>query len=325
MFSELAKRRFMDEKHDYRIQAIFNFTSIFEEKSGRDIGQCPESELRELLGRFFSSSFEHRTDLNELCQLFDEYLVWYKEHNPDVPATGSCDLQIWQFFDPEFEIKDEKNFFFSAADLYNIGLTLDARLRYVLYAMYEGIRGDDGKDILTLSIRDVDENNQKVRTSRGEVPVSSKMISVILDAYDSKITLYRQQMHSTNISAIDMEKIIRFRSQPEAMTPAAIKAAMRTLLNSIREACGFPLLTVNNVVMSGFISDIAALYNLSDPNTAVRPALNDPQIIKLAKNYGIALESFAQRTRRAGIIEDFLAAYRDKVIANKSDKKFDDI
>lgn len=325
MYNALMKRRFMDEKHDYTIQAIFNFTSTFEERAGQDLACFLETDLRQLLGRFFSSCWGRRTDLNDLCLTVDSYLSWYKNNNPNAPAMGPCDLQIWQFFEPAFEIRDAKAFYFSAKDIQNIGLTLDARLRYVLYAMYEGIRGEDGKDILTLSIRDVDQEHLCVRTSQGKANISSAMASVIVDAYEAKTTQYRQQLHSSNISAIDVDKVIRFRKQPEAMTSASIKAAMRTLLNSIRAACGFPLLTVNNIVLSGLISDIASLYDLSDPESTVRTALSDPQIISLARNYGVELGSYPQRTRRASIIDDVLDLYRDKVLKNQTDKDLSNI
>ena len=42
MYNALMKRRFMDEKHDYAIQAIFNFTSVFEDRAGQDLGVSPK-------------------------------------------------------------------------------------------------------------------------------------------------------------------------------------------------------------------------------------------------------------------------------------------
>lgn len=325
MYNALMKRRFMDEKHDYAIQAIFNFTSVFEDRAGQDLGCFTERELRDLLGRFFASCWGRRTDLNTLCLLVDAYLIWYKENNPDAPAVGACDLQIWQFFEPEFDIRDEKVFYFSSKDIENIGLTLDDRMRYVLYAMYEGLRGENGKNILTLSVRDINRERRRVHIPEGDVNVSSAMISAICDAYDSKTVQYRQQLHSTNISAIDVDKVIRFRSQPEAMTPTAIKAAMRTLINTIRETCGFSLLTVNNLVFSGFVSDIVMLYDVSEPDTTIRPALNDSRVIELGRNYGIELSSYAQKTRRASVLDEFLDLYRDKIAANQTDKDFSNL
>ncbi len=89
-------------------------------------------------------------------------------------------MQIWQFFQPEFDIKEAIVFYFNSKDIENIGLTLDDRMRYVLYAMYEGLRGENGKNILTLSVRDVNRERRRVHIPEGDVNISSAMISAHL-------------------------------------------------------------------------------------------------------------------------------------------------
>lgn len=323
MYHESMKRKFMDQIHDYALQAIFNFTGVFEENAGHDLGDFSETEIRELLGRFFDSCWGRRTDLNRLCEQLNKYLMWYQESCPGATVAQSYDLQIWQFFKPAFEVKHDKFFYFSADDIYNIGQMLDDRLYYILCAMYEGLRGEDGKGILTLSMRDVDMENLLVRTEHGDVHISTQMAKAIRAAYDGKITQYRQHVYASNVSAIDMDRVIKFRSQPDGMTQAAIKASMRTLFNAIREACGFPLLTINNVVMSGFVSDIALLYDLSDTKATIRPTLNDDAIMWLGQHYGIDLDEPSKKSRRAKILDEFIDAYREKIVANTTDKSLE--
>lgn len=67
------------------------------------------------------------------------------------------------------------------------------------------------------------------------------------------------------------------------------------------------------------------LYDVSEPDTTIRPALNDSRVIELGRNYGIELSSYAQKTRRASVLDEFLDLYRDKIAANQTDKDFSNL
>lgn len=189
MYNIDIKERFIDYYsnfniiHPYRLKTLFESSEIFEESLGKDIGNFTKNELKEFY------VFKDAKSINTLQvtnSLLKSYINWFIEQGMSTDNQNHTD-EI-KLYDIEGcinkKVLAEK--YITYDELTEYQKELDNPIdKFILQALFEGIKGKSFDELLSLSIVDFDRVNCTVKLKGRELNVSSKLINLAEDTVDT--------------------------------------------------------------------------------------------------------------------------------------------
>jgi hypothetical protein len=267
MFNELQKNRYLENcKYEPNtiessIKVLFNKSELAEMHFEKDLCDFNRLEIIDMFKGFDSKSHRY---LYGACLHFSEYYTWCQQegltnNNINEFAKNMVWTIIKEVIPPE-EISD-KFFGFDQIIQYLNNLT-DFRDKFVLYAIWLGIKGKNYSELINIKMSDYNEETKELSLKTGrKIKVDDIFYNIMWQADDS---LYYKELEIENESKRFMYKyvqngyVLKSRNGDEfnPVNPGLIT----TSLLRIKEECGNKFISQASVYSNGMINFIKNKY-----------------------------------------------------------------
>lgn len=275
MYNENQKTRYLnsdnfrfEENTKEVIESIFNRAARVEDQEDMDLSLFNRPQVVGLLKSFNSKSKQY---LHLLTFYFDDYYNWCL-------SEGLVDnTSIQNYYDTAFakgiieEILPKrlyKDKYFTREQIieYLEAPSIDQVTKFVIYALFIGIYGNDLEDLTNLKMSDLDEKNKTVNLVSGKVAhVDDIFIILMKKANEAKyigIDNYMGDRLSTK------HRSVVYADSPYVIKPCGVKPVyepikqllVRTKLQRLQKQLNNNFITATNLRLSGLIDYIIRKY-----------------------------------------------------------------
>lgn len=238
------------------LETIFNKTAFYEEHYEKDVCDFILSEIIELFRSYGSSSKE---TLRTRASILRTYTYWCIENNLSYDNINhyeelttdhiiSCVNKV---------IFDKKYFGRKQLDTYANGLN-NACDKFILYALFEGIKGENYDELINLGRKDIDYLNKRVKLCSGrELEVSKELIDLAVQSVDT-YEYYSLKDDELFVSSLkeDSDLVLKPRNNVTSETEAAAYQRLVKRIARIKKELDAPELTIPRVFNSGILDSI---------------------------------------------------------------------
>lgn len=295
MFNPDRKQEFIDSytgttSFNY-IQNLFNKCEPIEVQLDKDVCDFIKSEILELLASF--SSFSEGT-LNVYKSILKQYTDFCCERNLSkdninhFEEVDRSELRKYtnQFFKQKIYITKEKLEEWCNA-LMN---PVDA---YLIYCLFEGIKGAFCEEITDLKVTDLNESKQKVTLCTGRtIYVSQGFIKYALKS--EKSTAYKSPVRPYEFSETSEGYFFKQKYDRRADTNQQKRSKVFKKITVIKEMLGAPELSIPNLQNSGMVYYLTQLLEQKGMDVSELMRTKDKDFLKLVEKYNMQqMDSYA--------------------------------
>lgn len=314
MYNQNEKRAFGYKYRNTKIEDFFEFSEKYEMQAGKDLCCFPHDELLCVLKDFHVTlaATKKQQFASLYCLQVRKYIGFMREKQiVDLEIPSDSAVYAWEVLDHKAVVKDSKMVFFSPDVIKDYAQILPSRYAFVLYACYEGFRGENGLEFLTLMANDVDLAQRRVHLKNDLVPISlncANVISRILKDMEYRKAIFKQFM----------------RTESEQQ----LKTNLRQVMYQLRAYLGFEdnVISARNLLTSGLCVDLYMRGYLNSPNNFAQQLLKlkrSPLSHVIFNRYEAAIETTGQWRYVRQYLLNYLSLYYEDIARCVSDKEFD--
>lgn len=292
MYNEDIKKRYIASQNFESSVNYFEFIfarySEMEETLHKDIAEFSEAEIKTL----FSTSSSINT-LRKLCGSLETYTNYY---NKNERKDDSADNGYSHFTDNDLMDllkENQENSLYISRDqlLHMIAEIPNAIDRYLILALYEGIKGEKYSDITMLQVKDIDIANQSFHLYSG------KTVEVSEELFETAIKGARQRFYtglkenfsvSGTVDLEDSDYIFRARNNASNSDTDIDKKATRVSQRFIvlKKFLNDSNFNVTRVFNSGYVYQLKELKKKC-PDKEWKELDGTPEVTEINKRYNI--------------------------------------
>ncbi len=275
MYNENQKTRYLnsdnfrfEENTKEVIESIFNRAARVEELEGMDLSLFNRPQVVGLLKSFNSKSKQY---VHLLTFYFDDYYNWCL-------SEGLVDnASIQNYYDTSLskgiieEILPKRLYrgkYFTREQIteYLEAPSIDQVTKFIIYALFVGIYGNDLEDLINLKISDLDEENKTVKLVSGKVAHVDDVFIMLMKLADSAKYIGVDNFMGDHLST--KHRSVVYADSPYVIKPCGLRPVyepikqllIRTKLQRVQKEFNNNFITATNLRLSGIIDYIIGKY-----------------------------------------------------------------
>lgn len=264
--SYIKKRLTEANIHENTLTSMFKTIGEFEESYGKDACNFVESEILNVFKSLNRSSVGSIYNLKSQLGKYTTYCIEHnlvndgQNHYYNI-STDQINGCVSQTILNDKIITKENMIYYS-----NL-MELD-REKYIMWSLFEGIRGDDFKEISMLTIKDIDIDKKEVTTYTGRVV--SVSIEFINSAIECNEHLEYRKGEGRLVRLENSDKIFKLVAKKQTVDrPESVRAGReiyRCMKSVVKSIIGNEYLTATDIVDSGRLHYIIELSKENNVN-----------------------------------------------------------
>ena len=192
MFNQEFKQEFVKRRErknalpKNQLNRLFKKAEKFEEEYNKDVCNFTEEQILDMYKSFGLTSYESILSMNSQFSIYAQYCM---EHNLVTDGQNHyynvTQDQMYECINKN--IIKQKIITREQIIKWN-GTVRNASDYFVILALFEGLSGQDYKEITRLSINDIDKDKRIVHTCLGrDIPISAELLSVAIESNDTLV------------------------------------------------------------------------------------------------------------------------------------------
>lgn len=190
MFNKDIKQRFVDYYsklnviHPYRLLAIFASSELFEAALNKDLCNFTKNELKEF---YIYKNAKSLNSLQVTNSLIRSYINWCIEQGLSIDNQNHADEVLITDLRSYLNKDVFKNKYITHDELLQYQAELDNPMdKFILQALFEGIKGKTYCELNELSLSDIDRDNNIVHLCTGRsLNISDRLIDLALESAET--------------------------------------------------------------------------------------------------------------------------------------------
>lgn len=272
-----------------------NFSSVFisaskiEERLGKDLSSFTLVEIKSLLKFFANGSI---ASIRNRASLFRKYTDYAIANNFSVDGQNHYnELTLDDYRECVDKIRAEKGLFDydEIRDMLEV-FGNNARDQYLILAPWEGICGTGFKEIINLSLDDLDVDNNIVKLCTGRtIKVSPELMDIMVDAGNQNYYVSSEGSKRP----LQPSKLIFKPLASRSATPVDNVVLTRRMVR-FKQALDTPKLGYNMLRISGFCYYLAQLCNSKKATPMTLHTSKDQDYLALIQKYSFEKKSITE-------------------------------
>lgn len=308
MYNQSNKLRFGYKHANTRAENLFAFSAKYEAQKGKDLCDFSHKELIDVLKALYKENAVSRPYFSLYCTYVNDYTKFMNELR-GMPEQETDAVRPWEVLEHRAIVKDEKTAFFSPEVISDYSTILSPKDVFLLYACYEGLRGENGIGMLDLKIDDVDLDQRRVLMGDDVIPISVNCRSAILAA----------------MAEIDHQQTV-LPHDVEIKSVAQAKTTIRKMMYYVRDRLGLTgeVLSARNLLTSGLCIDlytrgyVTSLDNIPAQLNAMKGSL---ELDRLLKRYELPMDSLHRWWSGKTYLTRYFDLYFEEISVCTTDKE----
>lgn len=190
MYNENTKKRYIEEKTEqtiinkYFLPNLFKKSEQFEENLNKDVCNFTKVEIADMLKLMGFSSLESVRVIVSGYSLYTDWCMAHglvedaQNHFREFDSNSLTDLLNANL--RQLKITDRQQIMEWLSQLYN------PSDKFLILAIFEGIKGKDFNELYNLTIDDIDINNHTINVvGKGKMKVSKELCNIALESYET--------------------------------------------------------------------------------------------------------------------------------------------
>ena len=285
MYNAKQKQDFIDSyagiTADNFIQNLFKKCEVIEKELGKDVCNFLKPEILRLF-TFFNSS------TSQILIVYRSYLRQYTDY---CCSNGLSKDNINHY--EEVSVEEVRNcvnqyyknrIYLSPESVQEIISCLDNPIdKYVILALYEGIKGENYEELIKMRIQDVNFETKEVKLCSGRTLILSEQLVDIIQKANNITTCYiRKKERSFPESMQDYILKVYNEQDQNSLTSDQMQSRVFRKMNAIKKELNTPELTAPRLINSGMIN---LLSKIADEHkiTVVDLVMNYEELIQDVK------------------------------------------
>ena len=295
-YNELIKKKYLENSQENNANyadKLFSFYAGIEEEFGKDLAVFSKEEIIDTYSKisslstlrryqsvlrnytsFYLSETHNQENQNEYDNILDDELVQIIKSN----ANNRMYISKWQLMEI---LEDLPN----AVD------------KFLVLALYEGIKGDNFEDIIMMKMSDINERNNTIKLYSGNtIKVSSTLVLLAQEAYSQKYYKGMQSSFTISSKPVTLDKneyVFRVRANSKLTDNDTEKKAARVYqrLLAIKKYLGNNDFSLSRIMKSGYVYELKKIKS-QFPECAWEDMLEKPGVYDLTIRFGLNAKKY---------------------------------
>lgn len=308
LYHRVIKTDFIETKGHEDLHYFFNFSGREEERLKLDISDMTKDQVLDLLKKYIAAFPSSRSTIGVICSGLNDYREYYNKGDEAIEPIAT-----WMLIDGFIAPNHGSTYLFTERDLRELAKFLDPRQQYIVYALYEGLKGTGTYDFYFVETSDVDYNNKTISCGGKTIPITSEFIDVINRAKNYDLSASKVSYATSTIEGKNRYNNLVYKNVLTTDTMQAQQSQLRVTLFAIRKQLGLECFTQSNLLYSGFLNQVYKHGFLTDPKEITFNFLRDEKIRELLERYDMPCNAKTALSRRKNTLCEYLTLYPNKL------------
>jgi hypothetical protein len=265
IYREVQKMRFLKAKNYEEstigtIKTFFRMVGRVEYDYDKDLVEFSQEEVIDM---FKSINTRSRITIISMCTFFREYYDWCLQEGIITNNDNKFDLSktpIYANLVVPDEVLEEQYFTRKVLKEKYVKNVIDIGNKFLLYALFCGVKGEGNEELVCLRLRDLDEENKKLTLVTGRIiEVDDFFIQLMKEADSAKYYDQAGDLQSRNTrydwsyEYVESQYVFKYMARGVANQPIS-EHMLKSRFAVIRKQSGNKALSMNTIYKNGLIN-----------------------------------------------------------------------